>query len=399
MDSSSTLSKPATQAELNSTLINAIRGHDAIDTVKQLISAGADVNAEDERGNSALSCAAKNGHLTAVNALLPHIDLNSFNKLVPFYIHPIELAACNGHIEVVLALLPKFNIAAEAWKISRPDDFQYTRLACLGNLNHPEIIKVLTTVFSRFSTGVLNSWGEGTKTALHTCASKNWVTLASVLIALKADVNMKDYSQETPLMHAAQKNQLEIIPILIKAGADISALNYCNCTALTLHGCKKNTKFLLLSTLPLESILLQKQSESRHVITDYIKAVNQIRDTLFHTLFALQTREKTSLPNESSTLVISYLEQPEWYDHRFNADIQAMLKRVGTVLDARRPKKTALLAAPAQTFLPTASSNRKRGVKRSSQSATVTVVPVEDNAASGRRYPKRKTRFEGPYPK
>jgi ankyrin repeat protein len=209
--SSSTLSKPATQAELNYALINAIHRKDTIDTINQLISAGADVNAEDERGNSALSCAAKNGHLTAVNALLPHIDLNSF-----IYIHPIQLAAFNRHIEVVLALLPKFNIAAEAWKISRPHDFQYTRLACLGNLNHPEIIKVLTTIFSRFNVRTLNSLQDG-RTILFQAIMGHQVALASVLIALKADPNKKCTGGLTAIFLAIAYNQLDTLSILIKA--------------------------------------------------------------------------------------------------------------------------------------------------------------------------------------
>jgi hypothetical protein len=141
-------------------------------------------------------------------------------------------------------------------------------------------------------------------------------------------------------------------------------------------------------------------------------------------LFALQTRKKTSLPNDPSTLVLSYLEQPKWYDHRFNSDIQAMLKRVGMVLrrrekaakQARMTNSTAtqlpsnalaLLTVPTQTltFSPVISSDlEKRGMKRarSTQSTPVTIAPVENiatSAASGHRYPKRTRSFTGHYPK
>jgi hypothetical protein len=358
------------------------------------------------------------GNIAMVNVLLPYINLHSFNEFQDR--HPLRLGR-SKRIEVVLALLPKFNIAA--WNIATPHDFMNTPLAYLNKLNHPEITKMLTSIFSRFDTETLNSLNQDGETMLHSCALNNNVALASVLIALKADLNIKNNQGHTALMQATQLYRFDIMSMLIKAGADITAVGRNNCTALT---CADNryTQFLLLSALPLKSILLEKQSLLRDVAIKCIKAVNEIRDTIFHTLFALQTRKKTSLPNDPATLVLSYLERPEWYDHRFNADIQAMLKRVGMVLrrreeaakQSRVTNSTAtqlpsnaltLLAAPAQTFLPAAvsSSDSTRGMKRarSTQSTPVTIAPVENNAtsaATGHRYPKRATRsFTRPCPK
>jgi hypothetical protein len=69
-----------------------------------------------------------------------------------------------------------------------------------------------------------------------------------------------------------------------------------------------------------------------------IKEVNKLRNNLFQILFAFRNR----LPTDSAKSVLLYTGCPEWYQHRFNRDLQSMSQQVIDVLNERKHKAKAL---------------------------------------------------------
>ena len=69
-------------------------------------------------------------------------------------------------------------------------------------------------------------------TALHHAIQKDQKELVSLLIALRADVNIADCDGKTPLHCAIQKGQKELAFILMESKADVNATDRCGFTAL-----------------------------------------------------------------------------------------------------------------------------------------------------------------------
>ncbi len=74
----------------------------AIEILKELLASGADVNARDRHGQTALMIAATEGHSTVVALLAEHgADLNHTAK---YGLRALMIAVVRGHVEVVRAL-------------------------------------------------------------------------------------------------------------------------------------------------------------------------------------------------------------------------------------------------------------------------------------------------------
>lgn len=158
-----------------------------LDTVKDRLKDGADVNARNESGRTPLAAAAANGQLAVVNYLLEHgADVNTEGKDGNQAMSAVIFAAQNGHVEVVKALLDK--------KASLKAD----------------------------------SAGE---TALFTAVDHGHVDVVKCLLDGGADPNGKNPSGEPLLLTAAQKSA-EAVKVLIDAGADVNATNQLGSTAL-----------------------------------------------------------------------------------------------------------------------------------------------------------------------
>lgn len=76
--------------------------------VRRLISEGADLNAQDGQGMTALHAAAYGGCVETVRALLEAGADPTLETLGSFPLRPAHLARAQGHLEVV-ALLVKYN--------------------------------------------------------------------------------------------------------------------------------------------------------------------------------------------------------------------------------------------------------------------------------------------------
>ncbi len=167
------LATAAYARDLNKDLANAAKKGDT-KAVKFYLAKGADVNAKDALGQTALIYAATYGYAEIVQALL---DQGADMKAKDLMGMPaIGCAARNGHFKTVEVLL-----ASGADVNAKDDQYGGSTLMTATYYNRPDIVKILIT--------------KG------------------------ADVNLKNKKGESALSLAKYKGLIEIIQILKEAGA------------------------------------------------------------------------------------------------------------------------------------------------------------------------------------
>ena len=147
------------------------------ETVEKLLKEGADVNAKNSEGYTALILASSNGHKEIVEMLLEKgADVNAKDKYV---YTALELASRNGHTEIVSMLLEKG-----------------------------------ADVNAKTNEGI---------TALIRASEKGHTETVARLLEKGADVNAKDSDGWTALMWASRNGHTETVTILLEEGADVNA--------------------------------------------------------------------------------------------------------------------------------------------------------------------------------
>lgn len=242
----------------NLPLIHAVHKGDK-DFVKSLILAGADLNAWDVDGYTALMYAAREGNKEIVDVLLSaQANLNVKND-TDTGLTALMYAIDNGHQDIVEAFI------TEQADLSIQDQQGYTALIHAINSNH-SMISLLAK--DRASLELKNYSGntplmfavkemdlEAVEDLLRAQANPNtydredttpliWALehdqekIALSLIQAQAVINMRHKNGCTPLMIAAQRGNLTISQELIRFGASLNAQNPTGSTALMLAALK-----------------------------------------------------------------------------------------------------------------------------------------------------------------
>ncbi|MFD2334588.1 ankyrin repeat domain-containing protein [Cohnella sp. GCM10020058] len=161
------------------TAVVAATYHNRAEVVKALIEKGADINIRDHRLNNVLLYAGAEGYLDIVKlAIEAGADSRLTNRFGGIAVIP---ASERGHVAVVEALL------------SRSD----TDVNHVNNLHWTALLEAV----------ILGNGGEKHQ------------QIVRLLISHGADVNIADRDGLTPLMHARQRGFREIADILTEAGA------------------------------------------------------------------------------------------------------------------------------------------------------------------------------------
>jgi ankyrin repeat protein len=202
---------------LDEDLLNAVKNNDR-DRVRQLISAGASVNAKGEYGRTALMTAADEGYVECLNALIAAgADLNAKGLSGTALIN----AARSGRLVCLESL-----IAAGADVHAAHGDGS-TALVWAASDGSSDCVRAL------IAAGVnVNADGNMGNTAL-LAASRSSVDCVEALISAGANVNAQGNFGNTPLIYAARFGQLKCVKALIAAGADLNMKDVDGRTALT----------------------------------------------------------------------------------------------------------------------------------------------------------------------
>jgi ankyrin repeat protein len=234
-------------------IIQAVKDND-LKKAKFLIKTGADVNAKDEDGGTALMWTAQKGYTEIVKALFEagaNINAKKNDGATA-----LMAAAFVGHTEIVKALIEAgadVNVKSKsgwsalmdaAWKghteiakvligsgadvNAKTDENGNTALKLAAQEGYTEIVKALIEGGAN-----INAKKNDGATALIMAALWGHTDIASALIKAGADLNAKKMENGwTALMDAAWKGHTDIVSALIKAGADVNAKGKDGWTAL-----------------------------------------------------------------------------------------------------------------------------------------------------------------------
>ncbi|MDR1132881.1 MAG: ankyrin repeat domain-containing protein [Synergistaceae bacterium] len=184
--------------------------------VNNALRLGANVNARDKDGNTALMFAAKMKKSTEIATLIrAGADVNAKNK--NGYTPLMYAARDNQNAEVISTLI---RVGAD---VNTKDKDDWTPLMYAANALHQnaEVISTLIRAGADVNTKDKDDWTPLMYAVRGSCQNAE---ITAALIRAGADVNAKNKYGETPLMIAAIGNQnAEITVALINSGADINA--------------------------------------------------------------------------------------------------------------------------------------------------------------------------------
>jgi len=210
--------------------LHSAASHGREEIAELLIAAGADVNFKDGKGRTPLDLAdwetedllrkhggkygslhkaAAAGHLENVKELLAAgTDVNAKNDRGWT---PLRQAAGSGHKEIVELLI------ANGTNVNAKDEGGMTPLHWAADRGHKEIVELLIANGTDVNAKSKDGW-----TPLHQAASEGHKETVELLIAKGADVNAKIKDGRTPLDQAeaswSSPNRNEIIDLLCKHG-------------------------------------------------------------------------------------------------------------------------------------------------------------------------------------
>jgi len=201
---------------------------DRIDVVQILLGAGADPNAKDTHGFQLLQMAALGGKVTIVRALLEKgADPNARDG---FGMTALLHAAAHRYSAVVEALLDKGADPNAKDVYGQPPLF-----FAVENGDEAGVRALLkkgadpNAVSGRTGIG-----GTDADTALKRAAAKGGTSVVRALLDGKADIDARGGSGYTALMIAARAGQGDVVRLLLEKGADLDARNEAGRSALSI---------------------------------------------------------------------------------------------------------------------------------------------------------------------
>lgn len=199
--------------------------------VERLLQAGAEIDARDQIGNTALCEAAGAGHTNIVSMLIEagaRVDergaywCDGVIRVLTPGCTPLIVAAMSGHTEVIKLLLEKG---------ANPND--------ASDVGPTALNEAARTTADGLAL-LLNAGGEVDKTdedgtnPLMAAASMGNKAAVQLLLEAGADPNSQDEDGTTALMFAAEDGYVDILRLLLDSGAELEAANQNGETAIDL---------------------------------------------------------------------------------------------------------------------------------------------------------------------
>ncbi len=179
--------------------------------VEALITEGADKDAQQGDGSSALHLAAHGGHVEVIKVLLAAgADKDPENI---YGSRPLDRAVFAGHIDVVKTLL-----AAGAKKQIKNLYDGNTALHSAAGVGHVELVELL------LAEGADKEAEDNLRSrSLHKAAQAGRLEVVQILLKVGAEIDAQDWLGNTPLHLAAEEGHRAVVESFLNAGAQIEA--------------------------------------------------------------------------------------------------------------------------------------------------------------------------------
>jgi ankyrin repeat protein len=177
---------------------------DDVAAMKQYIAAGADINASDEFGGTALSIAAYRGNTEMVRLLL---DSDATFEIGVFH---TAIAQSKDNTEIVQAFID------HGADINQKADIGngHTALMFAAEFGHVEVGKLLLA-----NGADINAVDNFNDSALNVAAFHGQLEFAKMLVEMGAELNVPGYAGQTALGHAISRGHEDIAAFLREVGA------------------------------------------------------------------------------------------------------------------------------------------------------------------------------------
>ena len=230
----------ATDVDKNNSLVEAAAYGD-LDTMRNLINSGADVNASDDDGNTVLQWALglvgpRDSAAVAQFLIDAGANVNATNNDGHTALHN---AAVRGHVEVVRILI---DTGAD---VTATTEYGRTVLHSAADSESPETVRILLNAGAVVHLDAQNQLGE---TPLHIVAERfGSPEVAKVLLDAGADPNAPDQWGDTPLHVTADRagfDNPDVARVLVTGGADPYQENEGGETPIQIAAAEDNTDLL-----------------------------------------------------------------------------------------------------------------------------------------------------------
>lgn len=203
--------KDVEENTVNQQLINATEQNDK-ESILSLIEKGADINATNEQGRTAVMIATRNNEPDIVKMLIEQgadIDVRDHNKD-----NVLLYAGASGYLEIV-------KLAVEAGADTTiTNRYGGTALIPAAERGHVDVIEELLEHSDTDVNHINNlDWTALLEAIILSDGGKNHQKIVQLLIDHGADVTISDGEGITPLDHAKKRGYKEIEQLLKKAGA------------------------------------------------------------------------------------------------------------------------------------------------------------------------------------
>ena len=226
--------------QINFTALHYSCQYGHVDIVRTLIKYKADVNVGTNSDDTPLMLAAKNGYSNVVHALLSDSECIIVDAKNQMYYTALHFSCEYGHVNILRTLIHhKANVNATTRSGITPLELAVIQ----GHKN------ILYTLLSEFQYPV-DAKGQDGYTALHYSCKYGYVDMVRTLVNhnLKANVNAKTNSGDSPLMLAAKHGHGKIVHVLLSDDECLlDAKNQINFTAL--HYSCENSHVNIMRTL------------------------------------------------------------------------------------------------------------------------------------------------------
>ncbi|KAG9498121.1 hypothetical protein J7337_011016 [Fusarium musae] len=214
----------ATDGDEKMTALHHAVVQDQAPLISRLLSIGADSEANDAKGRTALFIGAEMGHSRVVEALLQAgavMDVNDIRGRTP-----LDVAAAAGHTDIVrmlcfsgCALQPSVAALDSKGKDKqREAEVNALQAAALGGFD-----QILCLLVENGSDPDMR--GQTNRTPLSYAAAAGHKQIVRRLLDFGADANAQDSSSRTALSYAAEKGDSQIVKVLLERGAIDLALS------------------------------------------------------------------------------------------------------------------------------------------------------------------------------